>query len=149
ANFGTFESAYRLEPLLRHLAELAKRIQINGRPAAEDPAVRQKLAQFHIEIQAMTYNGFRQLTKQSQGIPPGPESSMSKLAASDITLRLVHFASELLGPYSQVARGEKHGLDDGVWSHQALGSRLYTLAGGTVEIQRNILGERVLGLPKN
>lgn len=145
ANFGI---VYQLEPMLRRLAEVAKRLRINGHTAAEDPAVRQKLAQFHIEAQAIKYNGFRQLTRQLRGDPPGPEGSIGKLAGSELNLRVVHFAMELLGPYSQMALGESKGLDGGYWSRRALASRLYTIAGGTSEVMRNIVGDRVLGLPK-
>ncbi|MEW6296256.1 MAG: acyl-CoA dehydrogenase [Thermodesulfobacteriota bacterium] len=145
ANFGI---VYQLEPLLRQLTEVAKRVRVNGHTAAEDPAVRQKIAQFYTETQAIKYNGFRQLTRQLKGAPPGPEGSVGKLAASELNLRIVHFAMELLGPYSQCALGEELGVHRGYWSRRALGSRLYTIAGGTSEIMRNIIGDRVLGLPK-
>ena len=145
ANFGI---VYQIEPMLRRLADLAKRLRINGHTAAEDPAVRQKLAQFHIEARAIKLNGFRQLTRQLKGDPPGPEGSIGKLAGSELNLRLVHFATELLGPYSQMALGETRGLDNGYWSRRTLGSRLYTIAGGTSEVMRNIIGDRVLALPK-
>ena len=55
---------------------------------------------------------------------------------------------ELLGPYSQIALGESQGIDSGYWSRRALSSRLYTIAGGTSEVMRNIIGDRVLSLPK-
>lgn len=66
----------------------------------------------------------------------------------ETNLRLVHLATEMLGPYSQMAFGAKSGPDGGYWSHQALASRLYTIAGGTSEVMRNIIGDRVLALPK-
>jgi alkylation response protein AidB-like acyl-CoA dehydrogenase len=130
------------------LSEVVKRLRVNGHTTAEDPAVRQKIAQFHIETQAIKLNGFRQLTRQLRGDPPGPEGSVGKLAASELNLRVVHFALELLGPYSQVALGETQSIEGGYWSRRALGSRLYTIAGGTSEVMRNIIGDRVLGLPK-
>jgi alkylation response protein AidB-like acyl-CoA dehydrogenase len=145
ANFGI---VYQLEPVLRQLEDIAKRLRLNGHTAAEDPAVRQQIAQFHIEAQAIKLNGFRQLTRQLRGDPPGPEGSIGKLAGSELHLRIVHFATELLGPYGQVALGESRGLDGGYWSRRALASRLYTIAGGTSEIMRNIIGDRVLALPK-
>jgi len=147
-NFGGGDPMYQIEPWLARLTALAKRIQINGRAAAEDSAVRQQLAQFHTEMQAITYNGFRQLTQQMRGSQPGPEGSINKLAIASLNLRMAHFATELLGPYGQMELGEPHSLDGGEWSQRALGARVFTIAGGTVEIQRNILGERVLGLPK-
>lgn len=143
-----FSIVYQLEPLLQQLGELAGRLRLNGHTAAEDPAVRQKIAQFYVEAQAIKYNGFRQLTKQLRGEPPGPEGSIGKLAASELNLRIAHFATELLGPFSQIVLGEGKGLAHGVWSRRALATRLYTIAGGTSEVMRNIIGDRVLGLPK-
>ncbi len=144
-NFGI---GHQMGPLLQQLSELAKRLSANGHTAAEDPAVRQKIAQFYIEAQAVKYNSFRQLTRQLHGDPPGPEGSIGKLAASELHLRIAHFATELLGPYGQLALGEMNGPDGGYWSRRALASRLYTIAGGTSEIMRNIIGDRVLALPK-
>lgn len=147
-NFGGGDPMYQIEPWLARLTALAKRIQINGHSAAEDPAVRQQLAQFHTEMQAIIYNGFRQLTQQMRGSQPGAEGSINKLAIASLNLRMAHFATELLGPYSQMELGEPQSMDGGEWSQRALGARVFTIAGGTAEIQRNILGERVLGLPK-
>ena len=145
ANFGL---VYQLEPLLQQLSDIARRLRENCHTAAEGPAVRQKLAQFYIETQATKLNGFRQLTRQLRGDPPGPEGSIGKLAGSELNWRVAHFALELLGPYSQCALGETRGIDAGAWSQRALGSRLYTIAGGSSEIMRNIIGDRVLALPK-
>ncbi|MCS6927222.1 MAG: acyl-CoA dehydrogenase family protein, partial [Candidatus Binatia bacterium] len=145
ANFGI---VYQLEPLLQRLTEMVRRLRSNGRTLADDPAVRQKIAQFYTEAEAIKYNSFRQLTRQLKGAPPGPEGSIGKLAASELYIRVAHFAMELLGPYSQCALGEERGVQRGYWSRRALGSRLYTIAGGTSEIMRNIIGDRVLGLPK-
>ena len=145
ANFGM---VYNLEPMLDKLVGLLDDLRIDGRPAADDPHVRQQVAGFHIEIQALKLAGYRQLTQQLRGNPPGPEGSVGKLAGSELYVRMAHFALELLGPYAQCALGEEVGIDRGYWARRALGSRLYTIAGGTSEIMRNIVGERVLGLPK-
>lgn len=145
ANFGM---VYNLEPMLDKLVGLLDDLHIDGRPAADDPHVRQQVAGFHVEIQALKLAGYRQLTRQLRGDPPGPEGSVGKLAGSELYVRMAHFALELLGPYAQCALGEEVGIDSGYWARRALGSRLYTIAGGTSEIMRNIVGERVLGLPK-
>jgi alkylation response protein AidB-like acyl-CoA dehydrogenase len=63
-------------------------------------------------------------------------------------LRMNKFAMEMLGPYSQMEFKAPHALDKGKWSYRMLASRALTIAGGTSEIQHNIIGERVLGLPK-
>lgn len=145
ANFGM---VYQIEPMLKQLGDLATRLRLNGHTAAEDSDVRQKIAQFYTESQAIKYNGFRQLTRQLRGEPPGPEGSIGKLAGSELHLRIAHFATELLGPFGQIALGEEKGLDNGYWSRRALASRLYTIAGGTSEVMRNIIGDRVLAMPK-
>ena len=145
ANFGM---VYNLEPMLDKLVGLLDDLRIDGRPAADDPHVRQQVAGFHVEIQALKLAGYRQLTRQLRGNPPGPEGSVGKLAGSELYVRMAHFALELLGPYAQCALGEEVGIDRGYWARRALGARLYTIAGGTSEIMRNIVGERVLGLPK-
>ena len=138
-------------PVHRQFSELlkvSKAVKINGRPACEDPAVRQQLAQFAIECKAITYNMFRSFSKRLKGNPPGPEGSVNKLAGSELNMRLARFATELLGPYAQLEQGSPHTIDNGRWPRAALWYRLLTIGGGTSEIQKNILGERVLGLPK-
>ena len=145
ANFGM---VYNLEPMLDKLVGLLDDLRIDGRPAADDPHVRQQVAGFHVEIQALKLAGYRQLTRQLRGNPPGPEGSVGKLAGSELYVRMAHCALALLGPYAQCALGEEVGIDRGYWARRALGARLYTIAGGTSEIMRNIVGERVLGLPK-
>ena len=138
-------------PVHRQLAELTRlcrTIEINGQPASKDPAVRQKLAQFAAESQAITYNMFRSFSKRLKGNPPGPEGSINKLFGSDLNMRIAQFATELLGPYAQVVHGSSYAVDHGRWPRAALWYRLLTIGGGTSEIQRGILGDRMLGLPK-
>ena len=138
-------------PVHRQLAELirvAKTVEINGKPASEDPAVRQKLAQFAIESKAITHNMFRSFSKRLKGNPPGPEGSINKVFGSELNGRLALFATELLGPYAQLTQGSLHTVDNGRWPRSALWYRMLTIGGGTSEIQRGILGDRVLGLPK-
>ncbi len=133
---------------VRQLTELAKKVDRDGRPAWEDSYVRQSLARFACEAAALKYTGFRQLTKQLKGLPPGPEGSMMKLGTSGLNLRMQEFAMELLGPYSQFEYQASGAIDRGKWSHRMLAARRGTIAAGTNEIQHNIIGERVLGLPK-
>jgi alkylation response protein AidB-like acyl-CoA dehydrogenase len=127
---------------------LIRQAEVHGKPASTDPAVRQKVAQFVIECKAIRYNIFRHLTRRLKGYPPGPEGSIGKLAGSELGLRMAAFATELLGPYAHLSLGEPYALDRGKWARVALGARALTIAGGTSEVQRNIVGERVLGLPK-
>ena len=133
---------------VRQLAELAKKVDRGGRPAWQDSYVRQRLAGFACEAAALKYTSFRQLTSQLKGLPPGPEGSMMKLGTSGLNLRMQDFAMELLGPYSQLEYQASGAIDRGKWSHRMLAARRGTIAAGTNEIQHNIIGERVLGLPK-
>ena len=133
---------------VRQLAELAKKVDRGGRPAWEDSYVRQSLAGFACEAAALKYTSFRQLTSQLKGLPPGPEGSIMKLGTSGLNLRMQEFAMELLGPYSQFEYQASGAIDRGKWSHRMLAARRSTIAAGTNEIQHNIIGERVLGLPK-
>ena len=139
---------YRFEKLMPQLHDLAKRMEINGQPATEDTSVRQQLAQFAIEAQAIKHNEMRRLTRQLKGQPPGPEGSFAKITATELSMRMMNFAMELLGPYAVLEKGSAFAVDQARWSHRMLSARAGTIAAGTNEIQRGIIGERVLGLPK-
>jgi alkylation response protein AidB-like acyl-CoA dehydrogenase len=130
------------------LASLAKRIPRGGASAWDDSAVRQKLAGFAAEAEAIKYTGYRQLTRQLKGIPPGPESSMMKLCATELGLQMALFAMELLGAHSQLERQDPFAIDQGQWCERMLAARGPTIYAGTNQVQHNIIGERVLGLPK-
>ena len=133
---------------VRQLGALAQRVQRNGHPAWDDNYVRQRIARFACEAEARKYTSYRQLTRQLKGLPPGPEGSIMKLGTTDLNLRIQSFAMELLGPYSQFEYQASGAIDHGKWSHRMLAARRGTIAAGTNEIQHNIIGERVLGLPK-
>jgi alkylation response protein AidB-like acyl-CoA dehydrogenase len=139
---------YRFEKILPQLVDLARHVQLDGRPAVEETSVRQQLAQFAIEAQAIKYNDLRRLTRQLKGMPPGPEGSFSKITSTELNMRVCNFAMELLGPYAVLEKGSPFAVDHARWSYRMLGSRAGTIAAGTNEIQRGIIGERVLGLPK-
>jgi alkylation response protein AidB-like acyl-CoA dehydrogenase len=134
---------------VRELASLAQSLNRNGRSLWEESAaVRQRIGQFVAEAAAIRYTGFRQLTRQLKGLPPGPEGSMIKLTASELGLQIAAFALELLGPFAQIERGDQFAIEQGIWARRMLEARGPMIYSGTNEIQRNVLGERVLGLPK-
>jgi alkylation response protein AidB-like acyl-CoA dehydrogenase len=133
---------------VQELVRLAMRLSRNGRSLWDEPGVRQQIAQFATEAAAIRYTGFRQLTRQLKGLPPGPEGSMIKLSATELGLRIAAFAMELLGPFAQLERADSLALDHGIWARRMLEARGPMIYSGTNEIQRNILGERVLGLPR-
>src|SRR5256886_7260577 len=133
---------------VRELTNLAQSLNCDGHTAWEDSNVRQKIAQFACEAAALKYTRYRPITRRLQGLPPGPEGSVLKLAMSAPSMKMNTFAMEILGPYSQIAFKAPTAIAGGKWSYRALAARALTIAGGTSEIQRNIIGERVLGLPK-
>jgi alkylation response protein AidB-like acyl-CoA dehydrogenase len=133
---------------LDELIDTARRTLRNGRPATEDPLIRQKLAQLYTEVEILRLSTYRSITRFQRGQRPGPEGSIEKLFWSETTQRLFEVAMEILGPQGQLVKGSKGTVDSGHWSYQFLRSRADTIAGGTSEILRNIIGERVLGLPK-
>ncbi len=130
------------------LMALARRVTIDGRPAWEDPRIRQRLAQLAIDGEALRYTRLRSLTRQLRGEPPGPEGSILKLTGSELGVRIAEVAGELLGMHVLVNRPSDAVPDAPRWFNRVLAARQYTISAGTSEIQRNIIGERVLGLPK-
>jgi len=129
------------------LHRLVKLTQARGRNT--DPVIRQKLAELWIGEQALQLNGYRSLTKILKGGAPGPEGSTSKLFWSWLDQELALTATQILGPYSQIAEGSPWAPDEGQWQFYELLARGSGIRAGTTEILKNILGERVLGLPKD
>ncbi|HXH83920.1 MAG TPA: acyl-CoA dehydrogenase family protein [Candidatus Tectomicrobia bacterium] len=116
---------------------------------AGDRLVRQKIAELWIGEQALQLNGYRSLTKILKGGQPGPEGSTSKLFWSQLDQELALTATQVIGPLSQIAAGSPWAPDDGQWEFYELLARGSGIRAGTSEILRNILAERVLGLPKD
>jgi len=138
----------RLRIALDSLVALARRTTKNGTPASQDPVIRQKLAQLWIDTEVFKYTGARAITRLLKGELPGPEASTGKMMWVEGHQRLQELAMEIEGPYAQLTRGSAWAIADGLWQHTFLRSRANSIEGGTTEIQRNIIGERVLGLPK-
>jgi alkylation response protein AidB-like acyl-CoA dehydrogenase len=130
------------------LTRLAGRVQRNGRAASDDPQVRQQLAQLTIDIEVLRLNSLRQLSRLAKGEKPGPESSIQKLYWSELDQRFASLGTDLCGPFGVLRRQTRRSVDQGRWGHRELQSRATTIYAGTSEIQRNIVAERVLGLPR-
>jgi alkylation response protein AidB-like acyl-CoA dehydrogenase len=134
---------------IERLIELSRSIKRNGGVAADDPIVRQKLAQIYTEIEIFRLNQMRTLTRMAKTGAPGPEGSIQKIFWSEMNQRMQQIAMEILGPYAQLTHESDHAVDHGQWAHAYLRSRGNTIEAGTSEIQRNIIGHFVLGLPKS
>jgi alkylation response protein AidB-like acyl-CoA dehydrogenase len=113
----------------------------------EDDVVRERLAGFQLDIEALRLTNLRAITKMERGIP-GPEGSMSKLLWERVQQAMGEYAMELLGTAGQIMPTASGG-DNGVWTHIYLRGRGHTIEAGTTEILKNIVAERVLGLPRS
>lgn len=145
--FGIGETLGASEQTLAQLVELARTARANGGRAIDDPEIRQQLAQFAIEAAAKKYNGLRSLTKRLRGLPPGPEASISKMVSTELTQRMLKFAGRLLGQYALLERHAQF-APAGDWARRILGCESLTIAGGATAVQKNMIGERILLLPK-
>jgi alkylation response protein AidB-like acyl-CoA dehydrogenase len=137
------------EDQIARLGALARQVRVDGAPAWENPLVRQGFAQLAIEAAALKYTRMRNQTRQLRGEPPGPEGSILKLFGSELGVRIADFGGELLGARVLVNLPSPDAPDAPRWFNRVVSARQYTIAGGTSEIQRNIIAERVLGLPKD
>jgi len=138
----------RLEAELGMLRELAKRVRYGGGIASKHPVIRQKLAQYTIEVTALRVNALRNVGFIEKNGVPGPQGSLLKLAWSELDQKIKTLAGEMLGPYALLLGQDPRAVDGGHWAHELLWSRAATIYAGTSEVQRNIISERVLGLPR-
>jgi len=134
--------------LLDELIALARQHRRNGAPAAADPLVRQRLAQVYAEVELLKLHNWRTLTHLLRHGKPGPESSLVKLFWSEMSLRLHDTAMEILAVGGQLVDGDPRAVARGRWARSYQYYRAGTIFAGTSEIQRNIIAERVLGLPR-
>ena len=130
---------------LEELKELARKSRKNGRPALEDDGIRRRIARFEAKIEGMRFNGMRALTKQLKGEPLGAETSINKLLRAELEVALGEIALEMQGSAGHLERE----VDGGRWQRFALSWPEVVIGGGTPNIQKNIIAERVLGLPKD
>ncbi|HUI48928.1 MAG TPA: acyl-CoA dehydrogenase family protein [Acidimicrobiia bacterium] len=118
------------------------------RGSAHDAPTRQRLAQSWIDVEIFRLHNARTLARLARGEEIGAESSIVKLFWAGLSQRLYETATDLLGPGALLMPGDASATDRGRWARGLLSARANSIMGGTSEIQRNIIGERILGLPR-
>jgi alkylation response protein AidB-like acyl-CoA dehydrogenase len=141
---STFFLIGYLDSRFRNLVQLAKETPRNGGVAADDPGIRDRIARAYADIEALRFTNYRSLSGLLKTGVPGPEGSIAKLHWSEAHQRLTHLALDILGPDASLAPGGAKS-----WQHRQLRTRGNTIEAGSSEILRNIVAERVLGLPKS
>ena len=112
----------------------------DGASAAEDPLIRDRLAQLYVEAEVLRLNAYRGLTATMKYGVPGPEGSLGKWHWSEVNQTLTELAMDINGSRAQ--------LEEEPWTYRFLRARANSIEGGTTEILKNIVAERVLGLPR-
>ena len=138
----------RIDSELALLRKLARRVPWGDGVAADDPQLRQQLARLQCEALALRLNAYRNAQSMLSTGLPGPQASLFKLGWSELDQRLKQLACEILGPYGLLLGDDARAVESGHWSYQLLWTRAVTIYAGTSEVQRNIIAERVLGLPR-
>jgi alkylation response protein AidB-like acyl-CoA dehydrogenase len=131
------------------LLALAKKIRRNGKPLIEDAVFRQRLVDLEIKVEAMRFHAYRQLTDQIRGKNPGVEAMINKLVGTELNHDLATAAMEAMGDYSMLSRDDEQALDHGYWPYEWMFSLGLVIGGGTSHIQKNIIAERGLKMPKS
>jgi alkylation response protein AidB-like acyl-CoA dehydrogenase len=136
--------------LLESLVRLATTTEVGGRPAIEDPMIRERILAVEGYIQAQMYSSYYQLTRGAAGESPGIHPLLNKLGATGVGLEIAAIAADIIGD-----RGLDMPTDEGSgrrnpeqWLNQIFGSLAMSIAGGASNIQRNVIAERGLGLPR-
>jgi len=133
---------------LDDLIEFAKNTYEDGQPLSKDPLIRQKLTELAIEVQIARLLTYRVIWMQGRGNIPSYEASLAKTFGDELNFRIARIGMEIMGMYGQLSRGSKRAPLDG-WMAAAYQGTLGSLfAGGTPEIQRNIIARIGLGLPR-
>ena len=130
------------------IADLARRSMRGGRPVLDDPVMRDRLVAFLIDIQSVNLNSQRRsIAALNQDRPMGL-ALMNKLTRTELVRELTQFSLQFQGTSAGYYVGDTQAVDAGFWHRSYLNSFSATIGGGTSEIQKNIIGEHVLGLPK-
>ncbi|MBI2846251.1 MAG: acyl-CoA dehydrogenase family protein [Chloroflexi bacterium] len=131
----------------REIVRFAKEPRHGGKPLSKDPVVRQKIAELAIEFEVARLLAYRGAWAQDRGISPTNEGAVSKIFATEMQRRVAGFGMEIMGLYGQLARGSKYLPLAGNVEAAFRDTVAYTFAGGSNEIQRNIIATRGFRLP--
>lgn len=137
------------QQLLNRLITLARGVRRDGHPLIADPVFRQRLADLEIRVEAMKYHMMRQLSDRAHGRNPGIEAMVNKLVGTELNHDISTAAMEVMGGYAMLARGEDEVMDRGFWPYEWMFSLGLVIGGGTSHIQKNIIAERGLKMPKS
>jgi alkylation response protein AidB-like acyl-CoA dehydrogenase len=146
---GDLSMANTFGAMFKDQLEMSRDLKVEGRPVLEDPMFRQKMAKCYSDIMVLKYSGLRNFSKVFGGGVPGPEGSIGKLLWSTLQVNMSELSMEMQGPYNQLMKGSHRAIADGLYQYSFLSSKGSVIAAGTTEIMKNIIGERVLGLPKD
>ena len=144
---GVARQIFELNQVFDELVELASTLKKNGRPLIKNPIVRQEVGRLRARSRGLLLNYYRNLTNSIRNGYPGPEGSMDKLGASELGQEIYSYAMALQGSVNTLWKEDA--AVGAEWQYDYLRSKAFTIEGGTSEIQRNIVAERILGLPKD
>lgn len=125
--------------------QLARTVELEDGPAIDNAEVRQRLAEWYVQSRGLKYTKFRGMTALSRGAVPGPEASITKLVSANLLQSVASFGMDLMDMGGTVQGGDQPAA--GLFQQAVLYAPGLRIAGGTDEILRNIIAERVLGLP--
>jgi alkylation response protein AidB-like acyl-CoA dehydrogenase len=155
ANLGFMVTA-RMQLTLNRLVELARATprrgaspRTDGSTMADDPLTRDRLARAWADVQGLRFTIYRSFSAFLKTGMPGPEGSIAKLAWGELNQRMAKVATDIEGASATIGAGSPWSVDGGRWQYLQLRSRGNSIEGGTSEILRSIVAERVLGLPKS
>jgi alkylation response protein AidB-like acyl-CoA dehydrogenase len=141
-------STTRTQILFDGLVKRARGEKRGGKPASKDPIVRQRLADLAIRVETMKLEGYRQLTDAIRKRPPGINASVNKLVTCELNHQIDRAALEIMGEAGWLTKKDPHVRDSGIWPTDYMFALGLIIGGGTAQIQKNIIAERGLGLPR-
>jgi alkylation response protein AidB-like acyl-CoA dehydrogenase len=141
-------STTRTQLLFQNLVRLARKRRRGGKPATDDPLVRQRLADLAIRVETMKLEAFRQLTDTLRKRGPGINASVNKLVTCELNHQISRAALEILGDYGWLGKKDPRVADDGTWPNDYMFALGLIIGGGTAQVQKNIIAERGLGMPR-